>query len=51
MLTVDESKALESFKKEVLKRYSLIDFILYGSKALGNDTEESDIDIMIEIED
>ena len=29
----------------------LCDFILYGSKATGSDTGESDIDIMVEIEE
>ncbi|MDO8446396.1 MAG: nucleotidyltransferase domain-containing protein [Deltaproteobacteria bacterium] len=51
MLTNDERKALESLKNMISRKYKLIDFILYGSKASGRDTEESDIDVMVELEE
>lgn len=51
MLTTDERKALENLKNMIAKKYKLLDFILYGSKASGRDTEESDIDIMMEFEE
>lgn len=51
MLTANEKKALENLKMMISRRYRLLDFVLYGSKAEGSDTEESDIDIMVELED
>lgn len=51
MLTSDERKALEGLKNMISKKYRLIDFVLYGSKASGTDTEESDIDVMVELEE
>lgn len=51
MLTTDERKALESLKNIIARKYKLLDFVLYGSKASGRDTEESDIDIMMELEE
>ncbi len=46
-----ERKALYHLKEELLTRFTLVDFRLFGSKARGDDTKESDIDIMIEIEE
>lgn len=51
MLTPNERKAIESLKNMISKKYRLLAFVLYGSKAFGKDTEESDIDIMVEIEE
>lgn len=51
MLTTHEHKALNTLKNVISKKYKLIDFLVYGSKASGKDTEESDIDIMIELEE
>lgn len=51
MLTTDERKALENLKNIIARKYKLLDFVLYGSKASGRDTAESDIDIMVEIEE
>lgn len=51
MLTSDEKKAVESLKNMISRKYKLIDFVLYGSKASGIDTEESDIDVMVETEE
>ena len=51
MLTNDERKALESLKNMISQKYKLVDFVLYGSKASGSDTEESDIDVMVELEE
>ena len=47
----NEIKALMRFKKILLERYSLVDIKLFGSKARGLDTPDSDIDILIEIEE
>ena len=43
----NEKKALDALKKELKNRYELIDFKIYGSKARGSDSPESDIDVMI----
>lgn len=51
MLTTDECKAIESLKNMILRKYRLLDFIIFGSKAIGKDTEESDVDVMVEIEE
>lgn len=51
MLTSDEKKAVESLKNMISRKYKLVDFVLYGSKASGSDTEESDIDVMVETEE
>lgn len=51
MLTKDERKALENVKGMISEKYRLLDFILYGSKATGRDTKESDIDVMVELEE
>lgn len=51
MLTTDERNALENLKNMIAKKYKLLDFILYGSKASGRNTAESDIDIMVKLEE
>lgn len=42
MLTNAERKTLENVKGMISEKYRLLDFILYGSKAAGKDTEEKD---------
>jgi len=43
----NESKALNSLKIELNKRYDLLDLKIYGSKAKGLDTPDSDLDVMV----
>ena len=43
----NEKKALDALKIELNRRYELLDLKIYGSKAKGLDTPESDIDIMV----
>lgn len=50
-LTEKEKNALAQLKKALEGRFELIDFRMYGSKARGEASPESDIDVMIEIED
>jgi predicted nucleotidyltransferase len=43
----NEKKALNALKIGLYKRYELIDLKIYGSKAKGFDTPESDLDVMV----
>jgi predicted nucleotidyltransferase len=47
----NERKALSTLKDLLEKKYDLRDFRIYGSKAKGSDSPESDVDVMIELED
>ncbi len=47
----NEKIALLKLKEALQEKFKLIDFRLFGSKAHGAATAESDIDVMIEIED
>lgn len=51
MLTDNELKALQSLKGLISKKYNLLEFMVYGSKVSDTDTVESDIDLMIELEE
>ncbi len=46
-----ELKAIRSFKKALAKKYKILDFKLFGSKARDNSAPDSDIDIMITLPD
>jgi predicted nucleotidyltransferase len=43
----NEKKALDELKIGLYKRYELLDLKIYGSKAKGFDTPESDLDVMV----
>ncbi len=45
----NEKVALLELKQFLEKHYNLIDFRIFGSKARGKDTPDSDIDVMIEL--
>jgi predicted nucleotidyltransferase len=47
----NEKKALNDLKTILTKNYKLLDFRIYGSKAKGTDSQASDLDIMIVLED
>lgn len=49
LLKENEKSALIELKTILQAKYGLIDFKIYGSKARGEDTAESDIDVMIEL--
>jgi predicted nucleotidyltransferase len=50
-LTENEKKALEELKRSVAELYRLVDFRLFGSKARGDASPDSDIDVMMELEE
>ena len=50
-LSDNERTALAKLKKAIEERFDLIDFRVFGSKARGEAVPESDVDVMIEIED
>ena len=47
----NEKQALNDLKARLLKKYGILDFRVFGSKAKGTDVEGSDIDLMIVLED
>ncbi len=47
----NEKKALKELQKSLQNNYGLVDFKLYGSKSIGTDQPESDLDVMIFLED
>ena len=49
-ITQDEKKALNELQTKLAEKYSLVDFKLYGSKAIGTDVSGSDLDVMIVLE-
>jgi len=50
-LKINEANAIGRLKEQVINRYYLLDFRIFGSKSRGDDTLYSDIDVMIELED
>jgi predicted nucleotidyltransferase len=49
-LTENETKALQELKDTLSKRFALLDFRLYGSKARGDSEPDSDMDVMLLLE-
>jgi predicted nucleotidyltransferase len=50
-LNKNEERALLQLKKALIERFGLIDFCVFGSKARGDAQPDSDIDVMIELEE
>ncbi len=51
ILNENEEKAVLSLKKLLKERFHILDFRIFGSKARGDASPDSDIDIMIEVEE
>lgn len=47
----NEKKALKVLRTTLAENYTLLDFRIYGSKAKGTDVQDSDLDVMITLED
>jgi len=50
-MSPNEKKALNALRRALLANYSLLDLRLFGSKAKGTDSHDSDLDVMIVLED
>jgi len=50
-ISANEKKALNALRTALLANYSLLDLRLFGSKAKGTDSHDSDLDVMIVLED
>jgi predicted nucleotidyltransferase len=50
-LKKNEESALRVLKEELSRRFKVIDLRIFGSKVRGEDTPESDIDVMIELDE
>ena len=50
-LEPNELQALNDLKQSITHNFQLVDFRLYGSKARGTADADSDIDVMIELEE
>lgn len=46
----NEKKALNALRSHLQKKYALMDSKVYGSKARGTDTPDSDLDVMLVID-
>ncbi|MBM3703292.1 MAG: hypothetical protein FJW63_10005, partial [Actinobacteria bacterium] len=50
-LKKNEEKALRVLKDELSRNFDVINLRVFGSKVRGEDTPESDIDVMIELDE
>ena len=50
-MTFEEKAALSELKKILRERYNVTSVLVYGSKARGDDSPDSDIDVMIVLDD
>ncbi len=50
-MRANEKTAVVKLKEILEKKFAVIDFCVYGSKARGDVSEDSDVDVMIEIEE
>ena len=51
VLLPNEEKALKELKITLAENFQLLDFRVFGSKATGTDVQDSDLDVMIVLED
>ena len=51
MMKPEEKAALSELKQRLFERFEVLELVLYGSKATGRDAPDSDIDVMIKLEE
>jgi predicted nucleotidyltransferase len=51
VLLPNEEKALKELKLTLAENFQLLDFRIFGSKVKGTDVQDSDLDVMIVLED
>jgi predicted nucleotidyltransferase len=51
VLLPNEEKALKELKITLAENFQLLDFRIFGSKVKGTDVQDSDLDVMIVLED
>jgi predicted nucleotidyltransferase len=49
-MRANERQALSKLKEALQKQFDLVDYCVFGSKARGDASPDSDIDVMIEVE-
>lgn len=50
-LKANEKSAIVKLKEDLQRKFSLIDFRIFGSRSRGDAAQDSDIDVMSEIDD
>ena len=50
-LKENEKRAISRLKEALMKRFKILDFCIFGSKARGDASQDSDIDVMIKVKD
>ncbi len=50
-MTLEEKTALDELQRVLQERCGAISVVVYGSKARGDDSPDSDIDVMVVLED
>jgi predicted nucleotidyltransferase len=50
-MRLEEKTALDELKRVLGERWGAISVVVYGSKARGDDAPDSDIDVMVVLED
>lgn len=50
MLAEEDTRIAKEFKDRLTASFRVLDFMVYGSRATGNATPESDLDIFIVVE-
>lgn len=51
ILTENEERALKILKEALRRKFDIVDLWVFGSKARGESSHESDVDVMIEVAD
>jgi len=50
-LSLNDKQAIDELKKRLLSHFAIIEMKIFGSKARGDSTPDSDIDLMIKLDE